>query len=248
MDSNIGKITVVAREGEALVGTSFIELLAGNSETYQTDNIHYFKDYLKGVVDAKIFFQDDKVVAMPNCPDDDHVYRPLAVCEICESPEIVHIKNHSNLKYTVDLMEGILTRVRDNLNSNGISVLEFCSNGVIRKIVSVERSRDNRGNINLNIKRESGQDDYQCPKTITFKVPVIQHLLDEFEFTFDMALGLKEAIIDLSFISLNFRNEVSKIKRNLIIRELSEIEIPKYWGELKTTRWTDEWRYKRNPL
>jgi len=253
---NLGKITVVAKDGEARVGKAFIKLHGGVSKMFRTKSIQSLKNFVvsqkasdKSYPTIEIYFNEDKIIVVSLDSALPVGMLPVAECTIKESPEVCILQQYQNHKLSIDAMEGALLRLRDTMDVNAKTILDFCSNAIIRKLVSVNRSKDNKGNLNLSVKWESGQGDCGFPETIKFTVPVIECMDDTFTFEFDSRLELSgECNVSLSFINLNFETQLNEYKRKLIHRELKELDFPKYWGEVEIIRHTNEWLYKINGL
>lgn len=245
------KINIIAKDGQALIGSAFHTLTGGCRSMFKTSNMESFRNYLKNIKDAKVFYDDDSVVVAPDVfqYNDDII----ASCMLSETLFLTNLKEANGRKGSLKSMEEFLTAFLPFMDAEGRKVLDFCKNGVTKKIVEMVRSSDNSGNFNFSLKYESaGKEDFECPKKITFKIPVFNHIADIEEFTFDMYLtseisqgALK---IELWFRDLGFELKKEEIKRKIVAREIASISLPKYYGEISVEKFTDEWKYKKNGI
>jgi hypothetical protein len=245
------KIVVVSKDGKpALIGTAFHELVGKCLTTFSTTSIQAFRDFLKKAKDSVIYFNELGISAYPEAME--YGSLPVAICDISDSCFLKNLKNAHGKKFSLEAMEEFLTTLRDYIDLNGKKVLDFCTNANINKIVKMVRTKDNSGNLNFNVKRESGADDFQCPKTIAFKIPILENLSDVQEFTFDMFLGIKEiqdgVVVELNFRNLNFSTQVDDFRKAIVVRELESVYLPKFWGKLQTKDFTDSWKYKEHGI
>jgi hypothetical protein len=244
------KIMVVAKEGQALVGTATHELNGICETTFETNNIPSLVEFIKGVENAQVYFDESKIEIHESEPQYDS--EPIAVCVIENDAFLKKLIEANGKKFTLDSMEVFLTTFRDFFDKDGKQMLDFCVNGSVNKITKVVKSKDNSGNLNLNVTRESGKDDFKCPQKISFTIPVIKHIDKKVKFEFDMFMNFREGseapIVELWFLNLNLATVIEDFKKTIVLNEISSVALLKFWGSLKLQKKTDSWKYKEHGI
>lgn len=252
---------------KALVSVNAIgdKLLLGN-------DFIILKDETKGVysfsslVDAVKLFGTEKFTAFIN-PDSFSVkvfkdndlqninYRthPFANIQLLSNP-LIKVLNEMNGK-TIPVEEFVLfiDRFKKYLSQSSLKLSDGLNDLKIRKILSIDRQNDKRGNYVFSIRAEKHTSDYEFPEKIIFEFPLIEGLQEVFttEFCLYFYWKLNEGgSVDLKLMidNIEFRDESKKFFEAIAKKYLETKNVKVLLGSIAINQATDEWKYKRNEL
>jgi hypothetical protein len=253
---NGAKYVVVAKDGQALIGSHFHTLEDKSCNEFVTESINDLATYIKDTAGkVVIFYDDDVVTAMPEMcalPQTESRYlRPVAVCNLLKTSYFKQLKNALGKDMGIVEFERFMTVFRNNAGTDGKALLDNIRDFRVSKVVSVDRKKDNRGNVVFGYRRESaGTDDFQPPEKIKFFIPVYEHIDDKGFFGCDFIFDYKEVGDSVQLVfrleNLNWEDEAAKACEGIIKDALAKIEVPKYRGKVVLHEATDAWKYKSN--
>ena len=228
---------------------------------FKTNKISDFKQYVEKYViyeNAIMCYDKDSIVIW----DKDRfgtkydVY-PVAVCNLELTDEIKLLIDSMNKeideKTFLEFVRKMVPCCPDCLN-----LYNDIENITLKKIVSMSKSKDSRGNISYEYSiKDEGKSSFNPPKTLKFKVPVFKYvdMVAVFEPLFVFvykSFGTDESrtikiIYKLEMFNLDqfVENSCSAVVESQM-KQFNEIN--KFWGELFINYSTDEYRYKDVPM
>ena len=235
------------------------------STTFNTDRIDVFNRYMaawyKTLEDGvcSIYYDKSVIKAWATGPGF-HVgggMVPVSICSMKLSDELVMLSNSSN----VDLAEDKMLSLLETLEPYGQGAFQKLKNSIenmeMKKIVSMAKSKDSRGNFSYEYSvKDEGRASFSPPEEITFNIPVFKHVtkLIQFKFRFKFSYRIvgeddrRKACLTYHIDMLNFSQFVEKACTTIVEDGLKDLKIDKYWGSLEKKIETDEWKYKQFPM
>ena len=247
------KLTVVAKDGQVLIGNHFHTLTDESKNTFSSRNLGDFRVYCMAIQgDFEIFYNGTKIEAWPIARDR-NAY-PIAVCELQPSPFLECLSEVLGDAMTTAEFELFIRAMVPCLNTEGLPLLDIPNQLKVSKIVSMEMSKDNAGNYNYLYKRESnkGGGDFTPPKEIVFTVPIFDFSEKKASFKCNFFFNYTETPegvrSNFQLQSLMFKAELEAIQRKIILEELAAFEKPAYQGTMSITKADDTWKYLSNGI
>lgn len=229
-------------------------------KTLKTDRIASFKEYLSDFsCDYSLYYNESQITAWPVLASDvcnmDRNACPIAECKLEFTDEFKILTKSLNS----DLEEKRFIEIINKLQIYGdfVTLINNIENMEMKKIVSMEKSKDSRGNFSYSyIVKDHGQATFCPPKVLEFTIPIFKHIQKlitfppNFVFVYNMVGQdeTKHANLVYRLEMLNVDQFVEKACTAIIDDQMKEFEAPKYWGELTKTVFTDEWKYKDVPM
>lgn len=239
------------------------ELESNAHQTFITDRFSSFKDYVKDYEGDKspysLYYNESSIEAWP-CLADSYTKRDtdaISICTLKFTDELTLLKRCIN----EDISEGGFVELLRKLSSYcpaSLSLKDNIENMKVKKILSMSKSKDTRGNCSYeySVKDES-KSSFNPPESLKFTIPIFKHIEDktipfplDFVFTYK-TLGCEEGKsikIAYRLEMLNLDQFVEKACTVIIEDQMKSFAAPKYWGNLKKIVHTDEWKYLDVPM
>jgi len=251
MEPKETKITIEAKDGKPIFIGKDVRVLEDHTKfTYETDDPRNFVDYCKDIAadDGVVYYGSDRLKLNHNKPD--RYSKPYAKCEVSLTNFVTMLASAIDKPMSLEEFETFLFTLRPFSCQAALTLYTYTRNFQVKKVTSVKREIDSKGNYNHHIQRESGAtDDVQLPESIQFNVPVINALATEFyaPFKFDLVFKFSETdnCARMSFVLKNpmFRMELNNAFKTILDSYLKDLSYPKYWGdavvELQDNKWQE---------
>ena len=260
MPQDLSHVCLADREvNKLLVGRAFVELNDFSEQTFKTDDLSGFVDYIKSLkkkakdFSHPVFIEADenKVTAFKRMISTDPRNEiAIAECSLSISKRLDSIIRANGNWISADKMEELLKSLRNYTTPEGLELLDNIMDLSISKITKIRKTKSG-GNYTYSVSRESsGADDFKPPKQLTFDVPIFNRFESHFGFRFDFDFDYKEidGKVDLLFKieNLNIDDELLTARRAIVMDEfISKIdEVEAFWGHRRITNQDDAWKYK----
>jgi len=248
------KKVVISHQGEILrllEGCDYVQLTDGTDDTFDTDSIDSFADYLSiKDNDFRLFYDESVCRAIES--NVKYNTKSIAVCSLQFSLLMQKLVNVANQNLGLDALEEFLTIMKPFIDQSGIDLLSCCNDFQSSKITSVKRKRDQKkGNFCFSISQEdTGKNDFDPPESVKFELPIFDFIDDaskfEFEIHFSHRATEDDCRVYFKFYNPMFNNLLRMEQKRIIESKLERIDAPKFWGSLEINNRTDEWKYKFN--
>jgi len=256
---NESKMTVIAKDGKALIGNHFHELSDESALAFTTDDLGAFKKYLTDdnlqsegrMGSMSIYYSGSCISAISDEININTI--PTAVCTLAETNYIQQLRNINSQALSVEQVEKIMILFRPFSGAQGKQVLDFCKSAHIEAVINIDREKNNSGDYQFSVMRKkSGKDRFTCPESVSFKVPIFKNISEDramtFETSFDYETVGDAVKMTFTFSNIDFGNVVEFSKREILEDLLKDLTFKKYWGTANVRGMTDAWKYKSNPL
>ena len=248
-------INVDAKDGQAkvILGNEMIPLVDKTATTFKTTALPHFIAYLIAQDSPKIFYGVDSLSAYKSLDAKFTDTLPIATCDIKKTNIIKFLIDSNNQKMNLEQFEEFLRTTRSFLRgSDTTKLLDILDNLNICKVKTIKRQKDNSGNYSYAFSSDKGMNDYEFPKQISFKVPVIRELTNELELTFDFFFSYSDAhdspILKFQIRSIDLNEIVDEFIKGAIETALLESALWCKFGSFTVTPQTDKWNHERNDL
>ena len=179
----------------------------------------------------------------------------FAVCNLEFTDELNILRS----KINVDIREKDFCELLRKMAKYGdlLKIKDDIENMEMKKIVSMSKSKDSRGNYSFEYSvKDHGKASFLPPEKLSFTIPVFKHIEKsiqfdlEFVFSYVMAGAdeAKEARLTYRLEMLNLDQFIEKACTVLIEDQMNQFSCKKYWGSLSMETKTDEWMYKDVPM
>lgn len=256
------RINVNAGEGNSTVflGTPAVQLEDTTQQTYQTNNLKEFTDFLVARAsdqNLRIFFDESSCTAFPR--DISHDSRPVAVCTLEKSRtlKVIESKLLNAGSVSIRELEELLTCLKGFADADARELLGYVRDFKIAKITSVVQQKNQKtGDFVYSVKRESAGKgdgvDYEFPESIAFVVPLFQHHVETFVVRMEVMFSYSDredsVACSFSFKNYTYADELQKSQEEVVRAFLKDLPCPSHWGTNNIAVQDDEWRFKMLPL
>jgi hypothetical protein len=250
------KVTVIAKDGVARIGSDFHVLEDESSYVFETDSVEDFKKYVvdSNVPDTRICFTYGKAIAFN--PEEAHqTSRELAVLKLSEHALLGVLSNVILKKQSLEQMEEFLMKMRPYLDDNGLFLLSNIRDFRVSKILKIERQKTKNANYTYHISRQSAADDFTPPEKIAFIIPIYNHIAETVRIEMEVLFDFSEVEDDnekksvetvFTLFNYQFTEHVQWLKKEITTRELNTLAFEKFWGDVSLNKATDSWKYQKN--
>ncbi len=259
----------VNQEGQSIkVGNDVIELVDRSKSTFKAESIYDLKTYLGD--DAITIREPYQTEYVPIKPEQligffterrcvfylkqgvDRYTTPVGESKIQLSNDLQLLNSMNMQTMHIDDFTLRLKKIKKRLDGAGLLLLDSLVNLKLKKILTIDKTSDNRGNFGIAVKSEkAAKEDYEFPEKIDITVPLFasadsSKIEISFDFSFNWAMQDEKVKLECSLSNLNLSVEIGE----LISKEIKEVftGYKLYCGELNIVQQTDEWKYKKNNL
>jgi hypothetical protein len=228
-------------------------------KTNKIDSLKCFlKDHSKSDINVSAYYNETSISVWP-CSADGDLNRndePVAVCNFETTDELKILSKHINKDINEKNFCEFL-RIMSKYVQGAIALKDAVENMSIKKIVSMEKSKDNRGNHSYHYTvKDHGKTDFNPPNRLVFQIPVFKHITNKISFDLELVFNYRMVGVDENrHAECMFRLEILNLDQFLesaftavIEKQMESFDFPKYWGSLETVTKTDDWKYKDVPL
>lgn len=230
-------------------------------KTLETNKLTAFKEYLKDLtlIPHSIYYDEKSVTAWPGHAPDclDRNSKPIALCSLVFTDEFIILRSVINDDEISEKGFCGLLKKLGRFGENMITLVDSVENMQQKKIVSMEKSKDSRGNFSYSYSvKDHGAATFTPPRTLKFTIPIFKHInkmvviQPELSFRYNMT-GVdetKQAKLYFKLEMLNLDQFTEESCTAIIESELAKFDCPKYWGSLSISTETDGWKYKDVPM
>lgn len=253
------KLTVVARDGVALVGSHFHELKDESKAELATTDIESFLKFVKAKAGV-IFYDYQTITAYNSVAEVTNNTAPISSCTLCVTDILRTLQAKNNRGMSLEEFETFLLTFRPYLDQKALDLLSNLRDFRVSKVTDIERQKDNKGNYKFSISRQANaKTQFEPPEKISFEVSVFEHLPDTITVPMEFSFDYKEIededdeskhTVQMVFTVRNMQlDELFKARCKEIVQEvISGLSAEKYWGALKIHKLNDSWKFKENPL
>lgn len=250
------KVNVTATDGRAQVtiGNPITILNDATLTEFVADNLPDFVEVVANVSSVSyVDFRNLKLEAYKSVdvqvPQFDML--PFASCVLSRSSIAKFIGRHVGMSMTDDTFLAFLRQVKDYLKGDSLLLLDLINNLSIKKLISIEKSKDSRGNYNFKVTAEKGgKEDFEFPKILQLEFPILEGLNEvvklDFDFNFKWSVeddgGVK---LSFSITNLNVDELTKVVIKRTITEALNKAKVKYHIGSLNVFRRTDDWKYKQ---
>lgn len=259
MSNNIDKVTVVAKDGSAIVrtGNAFVKLEDESNGVFITTDLSAFVNYVNSIFQAspeeklEVFVTIGKVECFRKPTAVNYCTEPIAKASIRRSnlPAIL-LSQIEKGSIPIAEMESTLHRLLEYGDSNVITLYNFTRNCNVSSITEFQRQVDDDGNYSLTVKREGKSDKKLRPvEVINFSIPILQIHKEKFTFPLKVTMDFNpEKNNGVSFKLSNYQlaEMIEDATMTLIDTHLKSINtgIAVFKGDFNVIQHTDSWKYK----
>lgn len=174
------KVVIVAKDGEAAadvrIGCPVIPVHANVQQTFDTPSVDEFASYV-----AEMEGDEDLIVSYDEDGNCDAFKKkmapfletmPVASGRPGSSGLLKVLASNINTKMSADKLESFLYKFRKFYNVDGHTLYGQVRNLSISDVVSVERKKNNNGEVRFAYETKKGPDSPKFPETITISVPI----------------------------------------------------------------------------
>jgi hypothetical protein len=221
------KPVIVAKDGLARIGKDIIELKDCSTLQYVTDNIIDFVKFvvetLKTIVNGGIFYSSDGIQFWSMTAS--HGQESVVFCSLSNNPYLDKIITANGQAFTIKQFDQFLYDMKLFYDENGKTLHNLIQKFSIKKVTSVERFTDKLGNFNYSVSRKDDKE-IEFPATISFVIPVFNHIEHETKITFDFYMeyceGTDEPTITFKIKSLMLKQILQDVQKSIIEKYISE--------------------------
>jgi len=235
-----------------------------NRETYKqfvTNKIDHFKKYIDDIcLDGTSIYYNEKQIQLyltsaADLTCSQHAI-PSAVCKLEYSDEMKMLQSTVNKRIGENEFLSFLRKFIPYGKDIHILV-DSIENMTMKKVVSMSRSKDSRGNYAYEYSmKDAEKATFIPPKKIKISIPVLKYLAKDVTFEFDFSFQYnitgvdegKQVNISYALEMFNFDQLVENSSVMLIELFLEKINVMKYWGALEFHTETDAWKYQDVPM
>jgi hypothetical protein len=253
------KINVFAQEKETTLrlGADVITLEDHTSKTFRAANLINLVEYLLAYVKTEfmVFYKNLSVVAFPK--EITHDTQPIAELQMKEHAMLLAIRNLiSDPKAPRDLDKPFraLSQFLTQPKAEGFALRDMARNLSISKNTQIKTTKDDAGNYQYLVSRESGGTlDVRPPECLAFTVPLFAgNMMDRVTIPVDVSFNYQEDPTTTSvkcwyeFSCPMLDDIVEERQAEVIETHLSVVSVEKYAGTCTITPQDDKWKYQRN--
>jgi hypothetical protein len=253
-------VSVQSNQGVVLLGNQVIELQDCSTERFSTNSPLGFILYVSDIAKKKVsvFYNTREAAAYDNA--DVYTKEAFAVCTFVEHPFIQMLRFTTQRSLNLDDLINFLETLKPVCLNDAVLLLDNLNDLSIKKVVSITRQKSATGNFNFSVNaKDAGKSDYEFPKEISFKVPLLSYLPkevkgNEIELTFLFSCNYKieseTAEVALSFKLSNPMLEIQleEATKAFLKDYLMDDKYSLYEGSVKIIKQTNEWKYKLNKV
>jgi hypothetical protein len=259
------KIVVQASGDQVLIGNAFHTLSDETRAVYETNVLDDFVRFVTdrtsvdertlregGVAPPLLIYYNHTVVEVYAAANPTRHTIPMARCNLEVSSILLTLLNNLGKPLEIGAVETFLRSLRPYLSNEALMLLDNAKDLKISKVVKIEQTKDNAGNITFAYKREAaaGQGDFTPPQVVAFRVPVYEGIefTTEIETEFFFGYNDSDGIVSTSWKFLApLAGEIVKVaKRKAIEEALGELMKIARYGTLSIKVSDDSWRFKEN--
>lgn len=245
-------VHVTTPSGKVNVGGEFIVLADETLGQYCTDSLLDFIKYIKEAASKAVFVCDQRVVAFESTKPK-HNTEPLARCAILKTSILNFLLKQNGEKLNLGCFDDLLRITGQYIKGEeSLKLLDFLNNVQIKKVKTVHRQRDDRGNFAYTVKSEGGSEDFVFPKQVTFRVPLIRHIPEEVDLDFDFFFTWNEQEEAVAFCfrlkNINITEIVEDEIHDIISKTPDKAEIKYLLGGFAVIQKTNNWSLKEKPI
>ncbi|MFZ1291059.1 MAG: hypothetical protein WAR79_13265 [Melioribacteraceae bacterium] len=249
------KIVINSTSDNFKIGNDVIKLVDESFLSFTTNSLLDFIEYVVtnhvdnsvvyfDLVSAKLFLKDSVRY------NSDY----KAICKFIEHPVFTLLKRKNGNDLSLDELINLLTSLKSYSSGKTILLLDKLNDLSIKKVISIERSKDNSGNFSYSFKSSNqGKSDYSFPENLTFSFPLLKYLKQTSDFNFDFSFNYSidsEGTFGFKFRlnSFTFEDDFINCLKTYIEEILVSSKIDCYFGSASIVKATDEWKYKINSV
>ena len=183
--------------------------------------------------------------------------KPLASLSVAYSRQLDYLSGNNFKSLSVEDLIQLLKVMKKYSSDQTLKLQDQLSDLSIKKVISIDRSKDNKGNFAYAVKSENaGKQDYIFPETLNFTVPIFANneklVIDlEFEFIFKYAINDGGVKLQFSISNLTIWDDVILKAKEMVkekFQSLQKAEIVVHYGRNKIEQHTDKDMYLITPL
>lgn len=246
---NTEKLNIDIKGDTLRIGADFHTLEDHTLSTFKTGELGEFVKFMEGRADVVVILcEPTQVAAVP--VETNRYTIPLAECNLQLSPPLARLIAMQGLSVSLADFTEFLESFKRYGDAKVLDLLGSVRHFKLKKLVSVESSKEKNGDYSFRVGLESGNDDFQPPSNLGFSVPVFKHMDEQITLNFELLFKVPSAAPPrLEFVIQNFAmdDEVLARQREIIAAKITSLKPKKLWGENHITVQTDAWKYLPNP-
>lgn len=253
-------ISITGQQTELTLKNQTHILESTTKSTFLTNKLSALKDFLlawKGCLYA-IFYNEKDVIAWPLNNDGTAEKNDvsIAVCGLTFTDEFQLLRQKINNEVSEKTFCEFMRKMA-KYSENVTALVDTVENMQAKKIVSMAKSKDSRGNFSYEYSvKDHGNATFTPPPKIKFTIPIFKHIDKCVVFDLDLSfrynmVGTDETKQAQTFFMMEMLNIDQFVEASctaVIDNQMEQFTCPKYWGTLKLTTETDEWKYKDVPM
>lgn len=236
-------------------GADVINLEDRSTETYETDDFVDFVRFVKPLGYGTTFYSATGAHHLRGigAPGEARNNDPIASVNLTTHPRLKTLIEINGKPQGLDAMEVILRKLKTNLDTDGIALLDNLADFKVAKVQKIERKKERNGNYKFNVSRESaGSGDFAPPETVKFRLPLFNGLPDTtaipMEFRFEFTDRGDGVALHFTFENLNLDEVLLEARKAALGEALRGAEIAAFWGDVERRLDTNAWMYHRNAV
>lgn len=247
---NTEKLNIDLKGDTIRIGADFHELKDATVSTFKTNELGEFVKYMaeSDAASAVILCQPSVVVAHPT--EQDRYARPLAICALTVSEPLAKLQGMEGADFDLAIFTDFLESFKRFGDAKVLDLLGSVRHFKLKKMVSVESSKEKNGDYSFRVGLESGNDDFVPPDNLQFTVPVFKYMEETITLNFELIFKVPSAAPPrLQFVLQNFAmdDEVLARQRQIIESRITTLAPKKLWGINELSIQDDAWKYLPNP-
>jgi hypothetical protein len=250
------RFTIIAKDGQALIGNHFHTLTDSSVDVFRTTDPQAFVTYVKNKAEpqggVRVFYKETEITAYPKNWPVIRELQPFAVCSLKESMQIDTLKRANAHQMGNAELEILLKRLREGLDSTGRLLLSSAKDLRFSKNIKFQRTKAANGDFCFNYTRENvtGTEQFAPPETISFTVPIFENVCFEKTFTFEFFFDYQEVGDKLATVfridSVNFDEDLRDATEEAIFQEIESLREVAMPGSLEVIKQDNSWHFKTN--
>lgn len=235
------------------------------TKTFKTNKLSSFIEYMKkgfklqeGETESpsyETFYSMDSIKSYPEEIKRDT--KPVAKCDFIKTSQYDILEDVINRTLSPKEMQDFLKKMLPY--GQGFSeLLTHINNHAMEKVVSLSKSRDNKGNCSFqySVKDSGAANSFNPPDFLEISIPIWKHVGKKVTYKPTFETGYR-TVGDGDNKTYNFYYKIEMMSFGeyteaacIEIMEMLIKDIPgeKYWGSIEKEVTTDEWKYKQLPF
>lgn len=246
---NTEKLNIDIKGDTLRIGADFHTLEDHTKSTFKTSELGEFVKFMEGEpTPAVILCRPTQVTASP--AETDRYSIALAECDLQLSPPMARLMAMESANVSLSDFTEFLESFKRYGDAKVLDLLASVRHFKLKKLVSVESSKETNGDYSFRVGLESGNDDFQPPANLGFSVPVFKHMDEQITLNFELLFKVPSAAPPrLEFVIQNFalEDEVLARQREIITAKIASLKPKKLWGLNQVIVRDDSWKYLPNP-